>query len=187
MEKLGSFLNNTIKKIGLSKKIKEEMALYQWEKVAGPQILQHTRAERINGGILFVHVENSHWAQHLSFYKHSLINKVNHKLAGTVVKDIHFKVGPVASRESPEEEQQNQEFQEIKQIILKKEETKKIEETVNDLPEDFFREKLKNIMTQEARRSYLRKEQGWLDCNVCGAQFLPQQQEFKCPICRIKK
>ncbi len=188
MEKLGSFLNITMKKIGVSKKVKEGMALCQWEKEVGPQILQHTRAEGIKGGILFIHVENSHWAQHLSFYKHSMINKINHKLESPVVKDIHFKVGSILSSEPPEEElQENQESLDIKNILLQKEEALKIEESVKDLQEDYFKEKIKNIMTQEARRSILRKEQGWQECIECGALFSPRQQESICPICHLKK
>ncbi len=188
MEKLGSFLDTTIKKIGITKKIKEEMALYQWEGVVGPQIQKNTRAQRIKGGILFIHVENSHWSQHLSFYKQSLINKLNHKLGSAVVKDIHFKVGPLNLTESVQEKTgEKEDIPDITHTLLEAEEINKIEKTIKDIPAGFFKEKIKNIMMQETRHSISRKEKGWLECRGCGAQFLPRHQEVTCPICRLKK
>ncbi|MDO9574233.1 MAG: DUF721 domain-containing protein [Candidatus Contubernalis sp.] len=189
MEKLGEALKKTINKMGFAKKIKEEMALSHWEEIAGTQVMEHTRVGEIKGGVLFVYVENSHWSQHLSFFKPSLINKLNHKLGASLVKDIHFKVSSMAeSREIEEKEMEIlQELPDLKNITLAPEETLKIEEMVEELEDSFFKEKIKNLMIDYVRGSFIKKEQGWRECIHCGVLFNPLGKQQKCPVLQIKK
>ncbi|UNC90615.1 DUF721 domain-containing protein [Candidatus Contubernalis alkaliaceticus] len=190
MEKLDLCLKKTINKMGFSKRIKEEMALCHWEEAAGPQVMEHTRLGEIKGGVLFVYVKNSHWSQHLSFFKSSLLNKLNHKIGEALIKDIYFKVSPLAHSKIEKKEIDKNEVQlqpDYNNITLVVEETIKIEETVKELKDIYFKEKIQNMMIKFAKESSLKKEQGWYECMDCGALFYPGEMQKKCPVCLIKK
>lgn len=180
MEKISNSLDKTLHKLGIRKKLKEEMALFYWKEAAGPKIFSKARAEFIKDGILFVKVSSSVWSQQLVFFKNSFIKKLNHRLGGKVVKDIYFRVGSLQKTDEGKEEEDNG----WKDEALKEEELKSIEEALKGVEEDNIRGVLKNIMVNEAKRERYRRSTGWVECDKCKALFYPHREEKKCPLCR---
>ncbi len=88
-----SILSNVLKKHGLEDKIaKYDFVLY-WEQIVGVEIAKRTKPLQIKNGVLTVAVQNSIWAQELSYNKKMIINKLSERLKSTsILKDIHFNV-----------------------------------------------------------------------------------------------
>ncbi|RQD73914.1 MAG: DUF721 domain-containing protein [Candidatus Syntrophonatronum acetioxidans] len=179
MEKISDSLDKTLHKLGIKKKIKEEMALFHWEEVAGPKISSKTRAEFIKGGILFIKVSSSVWSQQLVFLKKSLIKKLNHRLGERIVQDIYFRVGSWQDLREREEEKEEG----WKEEVLKEEEIKAIEESLKGVDDNNIREILRSIIVREAKLDKFRRKKGWVECVTCEALFYPQGEERKCPLC----
>jgi predicted nucleic acid-binding Zn ribbon protein len=90
MEKLNRPLNQVLRKWGLRQHVNERMALYVWPEAAGSKLSSCTRAAAVKEGILFVQVPNSSWAQHLTFFKGTLLKKINRCCRETSSKIFTF-------------------------------------------------------------------------------------------------
>ncbi len=184
MEKINKILDKTLKTKGVKKIFYEEMTLLLWQEIAGPQISLKTEISHIKNGVLFVKVSNSMWSQQLSFLKHTLINKLNHRLGRAVVKEMIFILG---FTEKSSELEVIEYAPGPESFSLNEDERKKIEEITGIIKESDLREKLKNIMINEARSAKWKKMMGWIECTECKALFLPKSREIKCPLCALKK
>ena len=177
MEKLNRPLNHVLRKWGLRQHVNERMALSVWHEAAGSKLSSCTRAAAVKEGILFVQVQNSSWAQHLTFFKGTLLKKINRLLKGNVIKDIRFQVGVVDCEEkllpgSGKEE-----------IRLDGGERNKIKEMFADFKgEDIMREKLMLLMEKEILSRKRKAAEGWLLCPQCGSYAPPQEI---CPLCKL--
>jgi hypothetical protein len=177
MEKLNRPLNQVLGKWGLRQHVKERMALYVWPEAAGSKLSSCTRAAAVKEGILFVQVPNSSWAQHLTFFKGTLLKKINRLLQGNVIKDIRFQVGVVEKEEklTPGGGQE--------EIDLDEGERKKLREMFADFQgEDIMREKLMQLMEKEMLSRKRKAAEGWLLCPQCGSYMPPQGL---CPLCKL--
>ena len=71
-----SVLRSTFRKYNLESKISEYSFVSKWEEIVGATIAKRTKPECIKGKIFFVRVENSVWAQELSFHKEQILEKL---------------------------------------------------------------------------------------------------------------
>jgi hypothetical protein len=90
MERVGPVLNELLDRRGLKVKVLQEMALHLWADVVGPEIARNTRAEGLQGGILFVRTKNSMWSHEMTYHKPRIIARINGRLQQNVVTDIRF-------------------------------------------------------------------------------------------------
>lgn len=90
VERIGGILESVIQGLGIRKRITEERAVVDWEKIVGPRIAEHARAIRVSDGRLFVEVDSSVWAQELSFLRRRLLSDVNSRVGSRSVEHIHF-------------------------------------------------------------------------------------------------
>lgn len=177
MEKLNRPLNHVLRKWGLRQHVHERMALYVWQEAAGSKLSSCTRAAAVKEGILFVQVQNSSWAQHLTFFKGTLLKKINRLLQGNVIKEIRFQVGVVDG------EDKNLPSAPREEIGLDEGERKKIREMFADFKgEDIMREKLMLLMEKEILSRKRKAAEGWIICPECGAYAPPEE---KCPLCKL--
>ena len=178
MEKLSRPLDKILRKWGLGRNVKERMALYAWPEAAGSKLSQFTRAVHVKEGILFVQVANSSWAQHLTFFKPTLIKKLNRLLKGNIVTDIHFQVGMVQRKEAaPLKAKESN-------IILDELEKEKVREMFADFQgEDIIKDKLMQLMEKELLSRKEKEAKGWHTCPQCGT-FAPPGSSI-CPLCQI--
>jgi predicted nucleic acid-binding Zn ribbon protein len=84
-------LSSALDSLGLSNKIKQYDVINLWSSIVGQQIATVASAERIEKGILFVHVKTSPWRNELIFLKKTLIKKINEEMHQEVVNDIVFR------------------------------------------------------------------------------------------------
>lgn len=179
MEKLSGSLDKVLRRLGLKKRVKERKALQVWQEAAGSKLARCTRPLTVKEGILFVLVANSSWAQHLTFFKPNLLQKINHRLQGNIIKDIHFQVGTIKEPEAgpPPEDDGD--------MVLDNGETEKIGEMIADFPgQDIIKEKIREVMTKEMLARKKKAAAGWHKCPQCGTYAPPES--LLCPFCRIQ-
>ena len=88
---LHSVVGTVLQELGLSKKIKQYEVIEAWPTIVGRQIANVATAERIENGILFVHVTRAPWRNELVFLKKELIGKINETMHQKIVSDIIFR------------------------------------------------------------------------------------------------
>ena len=79
--------------------LRPHLAKVHWEGVVGPQVAGVTQVEFVRDGVLFVRVKNSVWANELTLLKEDMLRRLNSKLGGRILTDIHFKASRLGRRE----------------------------------------------------------------------------------------
>lgn len=99
IQRLGPLLHAIIRNAGGEQRIKEAAAVGAWPTIVGPEIASRTKALGIVRGCLYVAVESSTWAHHLSLLKSELISKFEAVDEFKAVSDIRFQVRSLDSEE----------------------------------------------------------------------------------------
>lgn len=94
-DQLTTILKRVAQRLGLETKLLESSLRQHWHEIAGDQIAAHTRPDQIRFKKLYVIVESSVWAQHMTFLKPGLIEKINATSASPLISDIVLRVGEV--------------------------------------------------------------------------------------------
>jgi predicted nucleic acid-binding Zn ribbon protein len=71
----------------LSKRIIEASRLGRWEKAVGPAIAKHTRAIRVEKGVLWVEVDHPIWKSELHHRKRQILEILNKPEPGSRITD----------------------------------------------------------------------------------------------------
>ena len=90
-KKFDDALASVIGELGIQGKISRYEVLQRWPQIVGEQIAGVTRADHIEGDILFVSVHRSTWRNELLFLKRELIDKINAAMHKVIIKDIVFR------------------------------------------------------------------------------------------------
>lgn len=97
-EAVASLLEGVLEDLGVAGKVRECQALLAWESVAGPQLARHARPMRVQRGRLQLAVPSAVWRTHLSFSKQQLVERINQRLGGRVIRDLIFVNRPIEDR-----------------------------------------------------------------------------------------
>jgi len=73
-----------------------------WDDAVGDGIARRAQPTRFRNGILFVTVATHSWMQELQFMKEEIRDRLNTRLAASLVRDIFFVVGHVAEPPRPQ-------------------------------------------------------------------------------------
>ena len=85
---IGKAIDKKIKKMKIAIPIRQWEAVSQWENIVGETIANHTRAEKVLYGKLFISVDSPTWRNELMFQKNELLGKINSKLKDVKIKEI---------------------------------------------------------------------------------------------------
>jgi len=99
LERLGAVLDQSLKRFDLSARLDEYGVWPIWNDVVGKTIANNAQPEKIRNGTLFVKVSSPVWMQQLQFMKEMIVEKLNRRLKGEVVKTIFFMVGRIDAPE----------------------------------------------------------------------------------------
>jgi len=100
LERLGAVLDQSLKRFDLTGRLDEYGVWPIWNDVVGKTIANNAQPEKIRNGTLFVKVSSPVWMQQLQFMKEMIVEKLNQRLKGEVVKTIFFMVGRVDAPEN---------------------------------------------------------------------------------------
>ena len=84
-------LQDVMRQLGLTTKLNEYAAMTRWREIVGEQIARVAVPQRVENGILFVHVDSGPWRAELAARRLDLQRKVNEAIGANVVKEIRFR------------------------------------------------------------------------------------------------
>jgi predicted nucleic acid-binding Zn ribbon protein len=90
MTRIGDVLPGVLRRLGLEQRFKEQSLLALWPEVVGAELASRTRASRIDGGVLYVHVDHGAWMQELHFIERDLVRKLRAAAPGVDLRRIRF-------------------------------------------------------------------------------------------------
>ena len=90
---VGQILARVLRRNGLDQKLAKYQFIEFWPQIVGKAIAERAKPEAIRNKVLIVRVENSAWAQELSFQKQIIKTRLNNFLGvEQAISDIHFYV-----------------------------------------------------------------------------------------------
>lgn len=180
MYSLKESLKNSLKRLGVEKKLREKRIVDLWDNLRNGELINHTRGNHFTNGILFVTVSSSVWSQQLIFLKANFIRQINQELGGKFLKDIRFQCG-VVKNEARINKIEGQAIPKLGEISLDREEILEIEKTIEIIKEDDLRNKLKAFLIKGKKLHKWREIRGWKTCLLCSCLY--PQEEKRCPFC----
>ena len=91
--RVGDVLTVLTRRYGLHTKVFESQLAERWPDIAGETIAAHSRPDGIRFKRLYLLVENSVWLQQLTFFKPSLLEKINAAAGKPIITDIVLRIG----------------------------------------------------------------------------------------------
>jgi predicted nucleic acid-binding Zn ribbon protein len=88
---IGTALAEFAASLGIDATLRRYALLAGWAEVVGEQIARVTEPQRIEHGILFVHVKTAPWRAELSLQRMEIMKKLNAAAGADVVRDIRFR------------------------------------------------------------------------------------------------
>ncbi len=188
-------VNALLRSEDLARALQPHMAKVHWAEIVGPQVSGVTQIEAVRGGVLFVRVKNSVWANELILLKEDMLRRLNAKLGGRVLTDIHFKASGL-SRPKKGSDKKMTAFSaniptdvELARIVLSEESQARVEKSLIGITEEALRGRIRQVMLHAARAEEWKRQQGWIPCVRCGSLAAPSldapDAAVYCPLCRI--
>ncbi len=187
-----SAVNSFLQSQELSQMLRPHLAKVHWEGVVGPQVAGVTQVEAVRDGVLFVRVKNSVWANELTLLKEDMLRRLNSKLGGRILTDIHFKASGLArdkkkpaiiSAPTPTEA-------DLARIVLSEEARARVETALSGITEEALRGRICQVMLRAARTDEWKRRRGWTPCPRCQSlappDAVPSETEASplCALCR---
>ena len=171
----------------LAQALRPHLAKAHWAGVVGPQVAGVTQVEAVRDGILYVRVKNSVWANELTLLKDDMVRRLNAKLGGRILSDIHFKASGLAkSRKKPEPPHPAAPTDaELAKTPLSRSAAARIDAALAEIQDDALREHIRRVMLRAARTEEWKRRQGWPVCGRCGALSEPVVSADLPPLCTV--
>lgn len=81
-------IDKMLSKMRITKPVRQWEAVFLWETIVGETIANHTRADKVQYGKLYISVDSPGWRNELMFHKKELLEKLNRKLKDAKIKEI---------------------------------------------------------------------------------------------------
>jgi hypothetical protein len=130
----------------IEKKKKEGLVFTHWPELVGKPLSEHTVAEFVRGGILYVRVSDSIRMYELHYQKPAIINQIEKEIGEGIIKDIILRMGEITLTRAKARGEGTPGIRRISK--KKKEEIQKVLSVINDLE---LKEALRRIFTKAAR------------------------------------
>ena len=173
----------------LAAALRPHLAKAHWAGVVGPQVAGVTQVEAVKSGVLYVRVKNSVWANELTLLKDDMLRRLNLKLGGRVLTDIHFKASGLAKAKKTADRAKSPvpTDAELARTPLTKRAAAGIDAALAEIRDDALRGRIRGIMLRAARTEEWKRRQGWEICRRCGALAEPcadAEAALFCTVCR---
>lgn len=158
-------------------RLKGELSVYYWPRVAGPEIAGKVEAIRFYNGLLYLQTENPALAHQVSLFTIEIIKRYQKVLGKGIIKGIKIKIGPVSIKKkeklTPKEDYQLTEC-----------EIKLIKDCSNTLQDTDLADRFSKLILA----FYINQKQVLADgghrCSNC--QTVITGEYLYCPCCQIK-
>lgn len=188
MNRVGVVVPETIASLGLQKKYYAQCAILYWRTIVGEEIASHSRAQRLERGVLTVTVSNSVWTHHLFLLKQELIGKINTYIGQNVITDIRFLAGNRHKETNEENTEANEPaplYAKLRAIRLEKAEVMEARKMVEEVADPVLQKKLLTMLYKNTALKKVRQKEGWHECHDCGVLCPPAERY--CAACLIEQ
>ncbi len=171
----------------LTAALRPHLAKAHWAGVVGPQVAGVTQVESVRDGVLYVRVKNSVWANELTLLKDDMLRRLNAKLGGRVLTDIHFKASGLAKlKKKPASVRPDGPTDaDLAKTPISKSAAAKIDAALAEIKDEALRGRIRQIMLRAARTEEWKRREGWLVCKRCQALAEPSSDAAHfCTVCR---
>lgn len=179
---IGGAIDSMLKESELEGAMRPHRAVVLWPLIVGDVLAAASEAEVVRGGVLFVRARSTTWANELTFYKTDILQKINQRLGGRVIEDIHFKAGgrrPAKPRrkEVRDDASDRPTDADLEAVSL----------DAGDLPHlaGEVGERIRRAAERAARAQAWKRAQGWRSCARCASLFPPETPGDLCPLCAV--
>ena len=91
--RLGETLPAVLQRLGLDRELETQSLLDTWPKLVDEKIARHTRAVRLDRGVLVVEVDSPVWMTQLRFLKGQVLKRIAPRFRSGLVRDVRFVLG----------------------------------------------------------------------------------------------
>ncbi|CUH95762.1 hypothetical protein P22_1842 [Propionispora sp. 2/2-37] len=183
MQCIAEVLEQTLKKMGLTKRYRAELAIDRWPEIVGEDIATHACPVRMEGGVLFISVSSSVWSHHLFMLKESIIYKINQFVGEKIVKDIRFQAGYLKYCKNEKEADVVVPMkQKLAAVRLDATELTMIDAVTGNVTDPALQKRLAVFTKKSLAFQKLKKMAHWHSCAECGTLCPPD--ETYCAVCR---
>ena len=95
-------LEDVLKRIDPDHRLKAFEVWNFWNEIVGETVARRAQPSGFRNGVLFVTVSAHTWLQELQFMKHDLLERLNNRLGGPMVRDIYFVSGAIETAPASE-------------------------------------------------------------------------------------
>jgi hypothetical protein len=95
-QSIHSILEKTLKALEIDVSLKTYSIMSAWKEIVGEPVAFHSQPCSIRNQILFIEVSHPTWMQQLQFLKPTLLEKINHFLGESLIRDIRFRLGKIS-------------------------------------------------------------------------------------------
>jgi len=155
-------------------RLKGDLAVYYWPRVAGSEIASKVTAFRVSDGFLYLRTDNAALAHQISLLNFDIIKKYKKLLGANLIKGVKIKIGPI----DPKLNKKRKNEVEIK---LNFEEEQMIEKCGHQISEPDLAVKFTMLMKKHYVLKRKMEADGGQRCRVCNIVIEPDLAY--CPCC----
>lgn len=171
-----AIIENVFRRNGSLKRLRAELSVYYWPRVAGVEIAKNVAAVRYFNGYLYLKTENPTLAHQLTMMNPDIIKRYRMLLGSDIIKGIKIKIGSIIPEQAVAKA--------AKITQLAKEEQQFIVENCQTIKDQEVAECFKRLMEKSFEVKHRMKDKGGGSCLSCNVLIEPNQSY--CPVCEIK-
>lgn len=154
-------------------RLKGEMAVYFWPRVAGPEITVKVSATRFYDGFLYLQTDNAALAHQISLLNLDIVKKYRKILGPNIIKGVRIKIGPFQSNQDDKKKET--------EVTLNQEENDLIEKCGQMIQETDLSAKFAAFMQKHYVLKRKMEANGGKKCRACDI-VIESYFEY-CPCC----
>ncbi len=158
-------------------RLKGELSVYYWPRVAGPEIAGKVEATRYYKGFLYLQTENPALAHQVSLFVPDIIERFQRLLGKGIIKGIRVKIGPVSIKSEGR-------LLSTKEYSLTEDEQKLIHDCTDTLRDPALAEGFSKLIRTFYQNQKKVLNEGGRRCSSCKAVI--SGEYLYCPSCEIK-
>jgi len=197
-DRLGAFLPELLRNLGLGPKMRKNEVCERWEDIAGNTLARRAVPVGVRGRTLLLQVDNSVWAQEVSFLSADVLARIDELVGPGVVDSVRLLVGrskprqPLGGEKNGEAGQASRSVPRAPSIWQEAAHplASRAEESLRSrlrLADGKMQEELREYLLRLARADLLlerqRQTDGWRECPACGRRTRTVNEPPLCPCC----
>ena len=158
-------------------RLKGELSVYYWPRVAGPAIAGKVEATRYYKGCLYLQTENPALAHQVSLFVPDIIKRFQRLLGKGIIKGIRVKIGPVSSKTEGRPLSK-------KEYSLTENEQQLIHDCTDTIKDPALADQFSKLIQAFYQNQKKVLDEGGRRCSSCHAVI--SGEYLYCPSCQIK-